>query len=274
VIRLVATDLDGTFWGSDFTPPQSHLKAARELIDAGVTVLAATSRRPRVTGRRLAEAGLVLPAVLIDGALGMDFRSGERFHQACFAPAAALEALATFQAHGLDPCIYVEHPEFDIVISEAPSTCAEHLTNLGSAAAVGDLFDTAASLEVYAFSVLGLSKQRLGAVADALALVAGSTAVLYPEPDYGQFGLIVNSPGVTKWTGVLAYCRQEGIGREEVLAIGDGLNDIAMLRHAGVAVAVRGGAPEAIAESEHLIDDPGAEGWARIVDLVNFIPFV
>lgn len=272
MIRLVATDLDGTFWGSDLIPPKSHLRAAHELIDAGVTVLAATSRRPRVAGRRLAEAGLLLPAVLVDGALGVDFRSGERFHQACFAPAVALQTLATFQAHGLEPCIYVVHPEIDIVVSEAPSTCAAHLAHLGSIAAVGDLFDTTATRNVYAFSVLGLSNQRLGAVADALALVAGSSVVLCPEPDYGQFGLIVNSPGVTKWTGVQAYCRRHNIGPEEVLAVGDGLNDLTMLRQAGVAVAVRGGAPEAVAEAEHLIDPPGANGWARVVDLVDAFP--
>ena len=269
VIRLVATDLDGTFWDSDLAPPQSHCRAAHDLADAGVTVLAATSRRPRVAGRRLAEAGLALPAVLIDGALGVDFRSGERFHQACFAPAVALQTLATFRAYGLDPCIYVEHPEIDIVVSEAPSTCAQHLTYLGSVAGVGDLFDTASTHDVYAFSVLGLSNQRLGAVADALALVAGSSVVLYPEPDYGQFGLIVNSPGVTKWTGVQAYCREHGIRPEEVLAVGDGLNDLTMLRQAGVAVAIRGGAPEAVAEAEHVIEAPEAGGWARIVDLVD-----
>jgi hypothetical protein len=35
------------------------------------------------------------------------------------------------------------------------------------------------------------------------------------------------------------------------------------------SVAVRGGAPEAIDESEHLIDPPEAGGWARILDLVE-----
>ena len=86
VIRLVATDLDGTFWGEDQVVPAAHLTAAEELIESGVTVLAATSRRPRVVRRQLAMVGLTLPAVLIDGALGVDFRSDERFHQSCFDP--------------------------------------------------------------------------------------------------------------------------------------------------------------------------------------------
>ena len=48
VIRLVATDLDGTFWTSEMVVPERHVKAVRELASRGVTVLVATSRRPRV----------------------------------------------------------------------------------------------------------------------------------------------------------------------------------------------------------------------------------
>jgi hydroxymethylpyrimidine pyrophosphatase-like HAD family hydrolase len=177
--------------------------------------------------------------------------------------------LTTFRNHGLEPCLYVEDPEIDIVVSESPSTCTDHLSYLGPIAAIGDLEATVATADIYAFSVLGLSRERLGAVADALAVVDGSSVLLYSEPDYGQFGLIVSPPGVSKWTGVDAYCQLHNIEPEEVLAVGDGLNDIPMLRQAGVKVGVRGGVPEAVALSEHLIDPPTANGWTRIVDLVG-----
>jgi hydroxymethylpyrimidine pyrophosphatase-like HAD family hydrolase len=269
VIRLVATDLDGTFWDAYLAIPTAHLKAAEELIEADVVVLAATSRRSRVVRQRFEEAGLMLPAVLIDGALGVDFRSGERFHQACFDAEVALGTLATFRAHGLDPCIYVEDPEVDIVVSGTPSTCAEHLDYLGPVAATGDLEVTAATAEVYQFSLLGLSYERLSAIAQTLALTDASSVVLYPEPFYGQFGLIVSPPGVTKWTGIATYCDLHDIGAPEVLAVGDGLNDVTMLKEAGVAVGVRGGADEVMAASEYLIDPPEADGWEQIVDLVD-----
>jgi len=272
VIRLVATDLDGTFWDRDLVIPQAHVDAVEELTHNGVTVLAATSRRPRVVRRQLVQAGLTLPAVLIDGALGVDFRSDERFHQSCFHPDVAIFTLATFRSHGLEPCLYVEDPENDIVVSESPSTCIDHLSYLGPIAAIGDLEATAATTDVYAFSVLGLRRERLSAVAEALALVDGSSVLLYPEPDYGQFGLLVSPPGVSKWSGVDSYCHLHNIDPDEVLAVGDGLNDIPMLRRAGVAVGVRGGVREAVALSEHLIDPPTENGWTRIVDLVGASP--
>ena len=245
------------------------MAAVGELINAGVTVLAATSRRPRIVQQRLLDVGLSLPAVLIDGSLGVDFRTDERFHHACFDSSAALVALRTFRAHGLDPCIYVDHPDFDIVVSEYPSTCAAHFERVRADSFTGDLDVTVTTTPIYAFSVLGIDRERLSPVFDELNHTAGAHAILYPEPDYGQFGLIVNPPGVSKWSGIESYCRLHGIEANEVLAVGDGLNDIPMLRHAGVAVAVRGGSPEALAMSHHQIDPPAENGWAQILDVVG-----
>jgi hydroxymethylpyrimidine pyrophosphatase-like HAD family hydrolase len=143
------------------------------------------------------------------------------------------------------------------------------LARLGPLASTGDLELTAATSDVYAFSVLGLSRERLGPVLDELVQTNDSSAILYREPDYGEFGLIVNPPGVSKWTGIEAYCRLHEIEPSEVMAVGDGLNDVPMLKQAGVAVAVRDGASEAIAVSQHLIDPPSASGWTQILDLLG-----
>jgi hypothetical protein len=52
VIRLVATDLDGTFRDASFVPPSSHVTAVGDLMKRDVTVLAATSRRTIFKGVR------------------------------------------------------------------------------------------------------------------------------------------------------------------------------------------------------------------------------
>ena len=269
VIRLLATDLDGTFWGRDFVPPPEHLAAVDELERQGVTVLAATSRRPRMTKQRLADHGLALPAVLIDGAIGIDFRRGERFHEAVFGAGAARDTLAAFQAYGLDPCLYVDDPEIDIAVSTSPSTCAPHLEKLGRLAGTRDLSETATTMGVYAFSILGLDLEILAPVARDLADEHGTTVVLYPEPDYGKFGLIVNPHGVSKWSGIEAYCTLHGIESDEVAAVGDGLNDLEMLRQAGVGIGVRGGRDEVIEMADFLIEPPERGGWHKLVGILE-----
>jgi hydroxymethylpyrimidine pyrophosphatase-like HAD family hydrolase len=269
VIRLVATDLDGTFWGPDLVPPAEHLDAVHELARQDVTVLATTSRRPRVTKRRLGDAGLKLPAVLIDGAIGIDFRTEERFHEAVFGAKAAQNTLAAFQAHGLDPCMYIDDPVIDIAVSASPSTCTEHLDRLGHLAGTRDLDETATTVPVYAFSVLGLDYELLAPLGRELADEHGTTVVLFPEPDYGRFGLIVNPQGVSKWSGIEAYCTLHGIALDEVAAVGDGLNDLEMLRRAEVRIGVEGGRAEVVEMADFLIDPPERRGWNAIVGIVD-----
>jgi hydroxymethylpyrimidine pyrophosphatase-like HAD family hydrolase len=270
VIRLIATDLDGTFWGPDMKVPVRHAEAVRELDALGVTVLAATSRRPRIARACLGAAGLALPAVLVDGGIGIDFRTEERFHQATFDPTIATATLATFRSGGLDPCLYVDDPDADMVISENPGTCAPHLAYIADVARIEDLDSAVLKLPVYAFSLLGLPRNRLEPIARSLRDL-GSEVVLYAEPRYGDCGLIVNPPGVSKWSGIDAYCQLSGIDPTEVLAVGDGDNDVAMLTQAAVAVAVRGGTTSALNAADHLIDPPHAHGWLSLLDLIGGI---
>jgi hydroxymethylpyrimidine pyrophosphatase-like HAD family hydrolase len=268
VIRLVATDLDGTLWGPDMVLPERHAQAISELARRGVTVLAATSRRPRVTRPRLEQAGLTLPAVLLDGAIGVDFRTGDRFHHVVFDPVDAFAVLAAFREAGLEPCVYVEDPDIDVVISRAPSTCAAHVQRLGRLAGVGDLDAALLARPVYAFSVLGLPRERLERAARRIAS-SGAAATLYAEPQYGAYGLTVNPPGISKWSGIDAFCRLSGIHTTEVLAVGDGDNDLTMLAQAAVAVAVKGGAERALAAADYVIDPPSENGWASLLDLIR-----
>lgn len=267
MIRLVATDLDGTFWGREMVVPDCHAQAIDELGRRGVTVLAATSRRLRVVRSCFQEAGLVLPVVLLDGAIGIDLRTGDRFHQAVFAQADAVAALASFRRFGLDPCVYVEEPDIDVVVSETPSTCAAHMANLGGLVGVEDLDDVVSGRPVYAFSVLGVAREQLERAADLL-LSDGAGVTLYPELRFGDYGLIVNPPGITKWSGIEAYCRLADITASEVLAVGDGDNDVPMLTQAAVAVAVKGGSKRALAAADYVIKPPSEHGWVSLLDLI------
>lgn len=267
VIRLVVTDLDGTLWGPDMVVPPPHREAIAELGRRGVTVLAATSRRPRVVRPRFQAASLALPAVLIDGAVGIDFRTEERFHQAAFSGDDAAAVLNAFRSRGLDPCVFVDDPDFDVLVSHRPSTSRAHLEYLGELARVGDLEEAVAARSIYAFSLAGLPLDRLEPVGQLLMSSLGTEVLLCPEPKYGGHGLIVNAPAVSKSNGITAYCQAFGIATDEVLAVGDGDNDVTMLTGAAVALAVEGGAERALATAQHVIGPPEKFGWTEVVGL-------
>jgi hypothetical protein len=170
----------------------------------------------------------------------------------CSPPPSLRPRSLPYGAVGLEPCIYVGHPSVDIVVSDNPATCPAHLAYISGVAGVDDLDTTVAARPVYAFSVLGLARDRLEPAAHLLR-DHGVQIMLYAEPVYGAYGLIVNPPGVSKWSGVDANCRLAGIDPTEVLAAGDGDNDLAMLTRAGVAMAVKDGTTSVLEVADHII---------------------
>lgn len=85
-IELVVTDLDGTLWEQEEVLHDRTRAAVLHLIDQRTPpLLIATGRRVASTRDPLAAFGLAPPAVVLNGALGLDLASGERFHRGGFA---------------------------------------------------------------------------------------------------------------------------------------------------------------------------------------------
>ncbi len=53
-----------------------------------------------------------------------------------------------------------------------------------------------------------------------------------------------------------------GLERQQLVAFGDGLNDLEMLEHAGVSVAIEGSPPELLAVAHRVAAGPEEEGLA------------
>lgn len=94
---------------------------------------------------------------------------------------------------------------------------------------------------------------------DALAWIVQQVSAMGPlelsnsDPNNVE----VNPPGVTKASGLREVCRILGCRMEETIAIGDSLNDLAMIREAGLGIAmgnaqetVRQAADEIVANNE------------------------
>src|SRR3546814_2519942 len=71
-VSLVVTDLDGTLWHHDDHIDPEVVAAIGKLEDLGVPLLVATGRRLASTRGPLARIGVAPPAVVLNGALGVD----------------------------------------------------------------------------------------------------------------------------------------------------------------------------------------------------------
>ncbi|MFT3855609.1 MAG: HAD family hydrolase [Ilumatobacteraceae bacterium] len=262
-IELVVTDLDGTLWGVDRVVHPRALAALQELERRGVPVLVATARRSGPVRQLLAHNGLRLPAVLLDGAVVRD-RSWTTIHVDAFEPATAAAVLDGFRRHDIEPTIGVlTDDERDARLGPRPSTHPDHVAYLADWSRRADLDAVVADEVVQSFSVCGVDRGLVQPIADDLATLAAP--ILSWDAVYDAYTLTVGPIGVHKWRGIQAFCAHHGLDDRAVLAIGDGLNDVEMLRAAAVACVVDGSDAQVLACAHHLVDGPATGGWADIL---------
>ena len=72
--------------------------------------------------------------------------------------------------------------------------------------------------------------------------------------------------GVSKASGLAVLCDRLGVGRDEVVAVGDGWNDIPMLEWAGVGVAMADAAEHVLAVADRVVPSAAQDGVAVLLD--------
>jgi HAD superfamily hydrolase (TIGR01484 family) len=269
-VELIVTDLDGTLWHTDDHVEPAVLAAWAELERQALPVLVATGRRVASTRTPLGGVGLAPPAVVLNGALGLDLATGVRFHRAPFPPAQAQAALAAFASVGLEPVVYVDHPSVDVFVSERPSTNPGHLADLGGTAAVDELTRVCREEAVLGFSMIGVPHRDSVAASDALGSVVESH--LDRSIDYaGLTSLTVAPKGQSKWDGVEAFCASRGLDPARVLALADGANDVELLTNAAIGLVPEVAHPAALALATHVIPPAATGGWASVLDHLDHL---
>jgi hydroxymethylpyrimidine pyrophosphatase-like HAD family hydrolase len=265
-VDLVVTDLDATLWfGHEETHPDT-VAAWRELEQRRVPVLVATGRRLTSTRDPLARLGFAPPAVVMNGALALDLRTGDRFHRHQYPVEDAVRVLAAFREVGIEPCVYVDHPRVDVFVGERPSTHPDHLTGLGTTAERADLETIVTTVPVLMFGVMGGEHEPFAEFARVLA--GGAEAHIAGSDMYGGHSCTATPAGLSKWTGVASYCARAGLDPTRVLAIGDGPNDCELLDAAAIALVPADAHPDARCRADHVIGSARDGGWARVLDFV------
>lgn len=73
----------------------------------------------------------------------------------------------------------------------------------------------------------------------------------------------VNSKGLSKKVGIDIFCKYFGIPLEQTMAFGDGGNDITMLKHVGIGVAMGNANPEVKEIADYITSDVDDNGIAN-----------
>lgn len=229
-IKLVAIDVDDTLITDELVIPPACQKAIREAGAQGVEVVLATGRMFRATAPYMRELGLDGPVILYNGAL-IQTAAGEIIDHRPIPLDLAREIIRFCQVHHLHLNVYLADRLYVAEINEH-AKYYEAMTGV-EAEPVGDLLEFVTQ-EPTKLLIVGYEDELLPWRERLTREYAGKLEVTRSKPRYIE----IMKQGISKGNALQTLAEKLGVARSEVMAIGDGFNDLPMLEWAGVGVAV------------------------------------
>jgi Cof subfamily protein (haloacid dehalogenase superfamily) len=274
MIRLVAIDIDGTLLDSRWQLPDRNRDAICAAVDAGVEVALVTGRRYDFARPIIDLLPCPLTAIVSNGAIVRSARGVTALRHLLRREAAQAVLDATGDYRDGAALIFDRPRDGQVVFERIDWT---HPSRRGYAERNREFIVEVDPLES-ALTEDPIQVMFNGGVAPMRGLVellralpsSPGFAVAVTEYVERDFSLVDVLPaGCTKGATLTEWARRQGYGRDEVMALGDNLNDLEMLDAAGLPV-VMGNAVPALLERGWPVtasnDDAGvAEAIERFV---------
>jgi len=236
MIRLVATDVDGTLVVPGGPVPDENRAALREAAARGVGVALATVRVRRTALRIQAELGIPVHMVCQAGATVFDADGRLLLEEAIpLDLAREIAAFADASRFGILATIDGEHrrgPGHENALPSDRPPMPEAPTNLSM-------------LDAPPTRIMVTGPRGVGLLMERFA-GAPLRVVRHYRADGSILDAAVTAAGASKESGLAVLLDHLGMAPGEVLAVGDAESDAAMLRLAGVGVAVADADPPAL----------------------------
>ena len=259
-LKLIATDLDGTFLGDDGLPSHLNLTAVRRAAGCGVRIVFATGRPARWLQVLDLVAGLHPDAIASNGAVLYDV-AGHRLRQAFPLPrAATLAVMADVKAVLPKATFAVEYVDGWGRLTAYPPRGDFVEANV-LAATPEELLDARVPVKLLILGP-GVASDRLAGLVEPL--VGGRLDVTFSMLQ-GDGLLELSAPGVTKASALRLLLRAYDIAPAEVAAFGDMPNDLPMLELAGRPFAMSNAHPAVLQHGFPLAGDHDDSAFGRTV---------
>jgi 5-amino-6-(5-phospho-D-ribitylamino)uracil phosphatase len=279
-IRLLALDLDGTLLNSRGQVSERNHSALALARQLGVRVALVTGRRFRDARPLALDLGLDVPVIAHNGALTKHAETLETVAVMPLPLEAAQRALLLGRAAGADALLSDDHEGLGILIYDHLSgdnlavrqyvAWARRIHGNENNEAVRQV----PRLEEYldhepvhlAFSGGCVKMKELAVeLQHEMGQAVKVFCTVYPNKDFAILDIV--HPQASKGVGVAAVAAELGVLREEVMAIGDNLNDVEMLTYAGTGV-VMGNSESSLHQIEglHSTASNDADGVALAIE--------
>lgn len=270
--RLVFSDMDETFLDDDHRIPDANVRALERLSELGVRFVPCSGRPYASIMQNFAE----IDQRLLAGSFVIGFNGGSINRYGEDEPLASCGLDDAVASHLLEQglsrglCVHIYLEDGAIIVIDAPARERETVGGVTGLSFADPepgarLRDYAPSGRIAKMIYMSEDFGRLRELGDELSgdLAARGVGVSYSSNRY----LELMPAGVDKGSGVRALAGMLGIPMEEVICVGDSLNDLPMIQAAGLGVGVANVTDDVRPACDVVLSRTGAQGaFEELVD--------
>ena len=270
--RMIAIDLDGTLLSPEGKVTERAKAAVHSCLSAGLLVCFATGRNWTESKTVLEAVAHYDSAVFVGGAHVVDTKQEVTLHRTMMESSLAADVCRELESSG----------HAVLALQDTGTAGVDYLiTADGTLNPATSQWMRLTSAKVHRVPSLADYAHehtiRVGIVAepDEVARVERELAESFGErimmmsirvPQAGVTVLEVFDPAVNKWEGIMHVARKHGIEPEQIIAIGDDVNDVPMISRAGLGVAMGNARDEIKAIAKRVIGHNKDEGLAVFLE--------
>lgn len=259
MIKLLVTDLDGTLLEKGTDVSAANIEAVQQAVAAGVTVSIATGRMYPAALPVAKSLGVDVPIVTYNGGL-IRRVTGDVLFESTMEPALVAEVVDFCHSQGWHLQLYNDNRLYFAEYTEA-SRGYEAAQKMAGETVGWDGLKQRTDRVHKLVSITGSAEETAERVKTFTEHFCDRVAAVRSNPTYME----INSPGITKASGVRRLTEALGVPLDETIVLGDSFNDLPMMQVAGTSVAM-GNAEPAVKDAATFVTGTCAEdGFAAAV---------
>ena len=257
MIKLVATDIDGTILIPEGEFTSGVKKCIKELCKKGIKVVLVTGRMNAAACRIAGDLGLDTPVVSYQG--GLIKHKGETLYEKCLTTEQAEKIIAWANEENIHLNLYND----DILYSEKKCYEVErYCNNLHTQYEIKPFCDVD---KVKVNKLLAIDynhPEKIDRLEKELPEIFHELYIVKSTPYFLEF----SNKEASKYCAVKFLQNYWGISEEETLTIGDQNNDIALLKAGGIRVAMGNATDELRKVATHTTDTVFNDGFVKAME--------
>ena len=267
MIPLICIDVDGTLVGASGTVTDKVWEAVDQALDRGQQLALSTARgafgsawemaqRLNPSGWHVFHAG---------GAIVHSKTSETRGHAI---PASALRQLRDLEhSPGADNWFLELYSPAAYAVESDSAPSVDHAALMGLPFEQSSFDDFLAEQDTIIRAQMVVPVADIPTVQERLAPLGLSTSSATSPIMVGTAFVSITQPGITKATGITSICNELGLTIDQVMMIGDGLNDLPAIEAVGHPVAMGNAEDEVKTVANHIVADVEDDGVVEALEL-------